>query len=231
MQELPVTASTPITHGAPLLSKPAPAQDFLTSPFDLPLPAPTPQPAPPIPPNPEKDALLNALSHTLTTTLHADLAKARSGLDSLASQAAAMRAAAYTLNHELADTTALHATLVSNIGILTQSLHHGDAVIADARARLQPTDGPNANATATGLPAVDELLVAPTVVGKQVYDLVCTERGIQRALYALQAGLVRGRVSTEVWMRMTRGLAREAFGKKALAVKAARGMGLGVGEV
>ena len=70
------------------------------------------------------------------------------------------------------------------------------------------------------------MLVAPTVVGKQLYDLVADERGIQQAIYALQAGLVKGRVGVETWARLTRGLAREAFLKRALVKKAGRGMGL-----
>jgi ESCRT-I complex subunit TSG101 len=74
------------------------------------------------------------------------------------------------------------------------------------------------------------VLVAPTVVGKQIYDLVADERGIQRAIYALQAGLVKGRVGVETWARLSRGLAREAFLKRALAMKAARGMGLALDE-
>lgn len=49
--------------------KPQPAIDLLTSPFDVTLPSQNgpvePLPVPPVPPNPQKDALLNALSQTL----------------------------------------------------------------------------------------------------------------------------------------------------------------------
>ena len=65
-------------------------------------------------------------------------------------------------------------------------------------------------------------------MGKQIYDLVADERGIERAIYALQAGLVKGRVGLDTWAKLTRGLAREAFLKKALIRKAAVGMGLSV---
>ena len=72
----------------------------------------------------------------------------------------------------------------------------------------------------------DEVLVAPTVVGKQLYDLVAEEQGLQHALYALQAALVRGVIGVDSWSRHTRGLAREAFLKRALIRKIGRGMGL-----
>lgn len=63
-------------------------------------------------------------------------------------------------------------------------------------------------------------------MGKQLYDLVAEEAGIQQAVYALQAALVRGVVGVEAWSRHTRGLAREGFLKKALVRKIGRGMGL-----
>lgn len=73
---------------------------------------------------------------------------------------------------------------------------------------------------------MDEILVPPTVVGKQLYDLVTDEAGIQHALYALQAALVKGVIAPETWARHTRSLAREAFLKRALGRKVAVGLGL-----
>lgn len=78
----------------------------------------------------------------------------------------------------------------------------------------------------SGLPPIDEVLVAPTVVGKQLYDLVAEEQGLQHALYALQSALVRGVIGVDSWSRHTRGLAREAFLKRALIRKIGHGMGL-----
>lgn len=63
-------------------------------------------------------------------------------------------------------------------------------------------------------------------MGKQLYDLVAEERGIQQALYALQAALVKGVIGVDTWSRHTRGLAREAFLKRALIRKIGKGMGL-----
>lgn len=73
---------------------------------------------------------------------------------------------------------------------------------------------------------MDEMLTAPTVVGKQLYDVVCEERGIEAGIWALQEGFVRGRISVEVWARKTRELAREGFRRRVVAGKIGRGMGL-----
>lgn len=138
------------------------------------------------------------------------------------------------LQRELATLNSFQESIQSNINILQQSLRRADAVIADAKARTSQgavsDPGASNSSTASGLPPVDEVLVAPTVVGKQLYDLVAEERGIQQAIYALQAALVRGVIGAETWSRHTRSLAREAFLKRALIRKIAVGMGLDVGE-
>ncbi|GLI80705.1 suppressor protein stp22 of temperature-sensitive alpha-factor receptor and arginine permease [Penicillium ochrochloron] len=219
------------------LPVPAPkkeTQDLLTSPFELELPSFTPTgPAPPIPPNPEKDALLHAVSQTLAETLNSHAAQSDSAAQSLVSQSHALQAAMATLQTEVTALNALHSTLQSNSSILQQTIHRADATIADAQARsvsTGPGPGPSSSTTAgdshPGLPAIDEVLVAPTVVGKQLYDLVADEQGLQHALYALQSALVRGVIGVDSWSRHTRGLAREAFLKRALIRKIGRGMGL-----
>jgi ESCRT-I complex subunit TSG101 len=139
-----------------------------------------------------------------------------------------------TLQGELTALNSLHATLQSNTAVLQQSIHRADATIADAQARSVSvsSSAPSTSAAAgssdppSGLPPIDEVLVAPTVVGKQLYDLVAEEQGLQHALYALQAALVRGVIGVDSWSRHTRGLAREAFLKRALIRKIGRGMGL-----
>lgn len=75
-------------------------------------------------------------------------------------------------------------------------------------------------------PSVDELLVAPTVVGNQLYEVASEERSLGDALFVLGRAVERGRVSPAVFARMTRGLAREWFLKKALVKKIGKGMGL-----
>ncbi|KAL5333508.1 UEV domain-containing protein [Aspergillus crustosus] len=230
----------PTSHGPPQpiptsqhqASRPnAASEDLLTSPFELDLPSFTPTgPAPPIPPNPEKDALLQALSRAITETLHANIAHSESATHSLSSQSHSLHAAITTIQGEISSLNTLNSTLESNTSILQQSLHRADAVIADAKSRASgshPSSSSDpAAAAASGLPPIDDILVAPTVVGKQLYDLVAEENGIQQAIYALQAALVKGVISVETWSRHTRGLAREAFLKRALIRKIGKGMGL-----
>ncbi len=219
--------TVPASQQPPPQPKPA-AEDLLTSPFELDLPSFAPTgPAPPIPPNPEKDALLQAVSKALTETLQANIAHSESAAHSLTSQSHSLHAAITTLQGEISSLNTLNSTLESNTSVLQQSLHRADAVIADAQSRVssaQPSS--SSDLASTGPPAIDEILVAPTVVGKQLYDLVAEERGIQQAIYALQAALVKGVIGVETWSRHTRGLAREAFMKRALIRKIGKGMGL-----
>ena len=70
------------------------------------------------------------------------------------------------------------------------------------------------------------MLTPPTVVGRQLYDVVCDERGIEAAMWGLQAALVGGRVGVEVWARKMRELGREGFRKRWLRKRIAEGMGL-----
>ncbi|OQE11299.1 hypothetical protein PENFLA_c073G06459 [Penicillium flavigenum] len=208
--------------------------DLLTSPFEVELPSIAPTgPAPPIPPNPEKDALLHAVSRTLAEALRANAAQSDTAAQSLVSQSRSLHAAMATLQGELSALNTLHTTLQSNTTVLHQSIHRADATIADAQARSTSISASSAPSTSTpsgntpsGLPPIDDVLVAPTVVGKQLYDLVAEEQGIQQALYALQAALVRGVIGVDSWSRHTRSLAREALLKRALIRKIGRGMGL-----
>lgn len=232
----------PQGYSRPPPAVPAPkkeAPDLLTSPFELELPSFAPAgPAPPIPPNPEKDALLHAVSKTLAETLQAHAMQSDTAAQSLVSQSRSLHAAMATLQGEVTALNSLHASLQSNTAILQQSIHRADATIADAQIRSAsaaasaPASTPSTSAAAglpdpqSGLPPIDEVLVAPTVVGKQLYDLVAEEQGLQHALYALQAALVRGVIGVDSWSRHTRGLAREAFLKRALIRKIGHGMGL-----
>ncbi|KAJ5459553.1 uncharacterized protein N7458_001105 [Penicillium daleae] len=212
------------SYQSPPAAAPAPKEetpDLLTSPFELELPSFHPTgPAPPIPPNPEKDALLHAVSQTLAETITSHAAQSDSAAQSP------------PLPGEITALNTLHSTLQSNTSTLQQTIHRADATIADAQARAKSATSasvPSSSSTADthpGLPAIDDVLVAPTVVGKQLYDLVADEQGIQHALYALQAALVRGVIGVDSWSRHTRGLAREAFLKRALIRKIGRGMGL-----
>ena len=75
-------------------------------------------------------------------------------------------------------------------------------------------------------PNIDELLVAPTVVANQLYELVAEERALGDAIFCLGRAVERGKVESGVFVKTTRALAREWFLKKWMVRKCGRGMGL-----
>ena len=80
-----------------------------------------------------------------------------------------------------------------------------------------------------GFPAVDEILVATSLVGEQLWRVCAEEAGCREGVRVLQRGLERGRIGAEGFVRGTRGLGREGFGKMVLARKCGIGLGLDVG--
>ncbi|KAK4119229.1 UEV-domain-containing protein [Parathielavia appendiculata] len=192
--------------------KPPPPPDLMDDDLTLAIPSPSTVAPPPIPPNPEKDHLL----HQLAQTLHAFRQKTRSqntaSLQGLQAQRAAMLHAMTTLQMEAAQLTQLTNLLTSNTSILQDSLRKADKVIQDSASHPKPD--------------IDELLVAPTVVGNQLYELVAEERALADAIFMLGRAVERGRIAPQTFAKMTRGLAREWYLKKALVKKIGRGMGL-----
>jgi ESCRT-I complex subunit TSG101 len=91
---------------------------------------------------------------------------------------------------------------------------------------MRKADEVIASAAGREVPGVDEVLVAPTVVGGQLYELVCEERAVGDAMFVLGRALERERIGVDVFLKQTRSLAREQFLKKALIKKIARGMNL-----
>ena len=167
---------------------------------------------PPVPPNPEKDALLHRLAHTLAVMRHESRSKNESTLAGLQAQRAAMVTAENRLQQEMSGVEQLSALLTSNTDILHESMAAADGVVA--------------NSQQTRPPEIDELLVGPTVVANQLYELVAEERALADAVFMLGRAVERGRVAPVVFAKMTRSLAREWYLKKALVRKVGRGMGL-----
>ncbi|KAF2816951.1 UEV-domain-containing protein [Mytilinidion resinicola] len=193
-----------------------PIPDLLDSPLDVTLPSQSgqsaPIPAPPIPPNPEKDALLTALSSTLVAQLRQNITDNINAIAPLQAQQQALREAHSRLQSELDQLQQLDAALASNEHILRDAMVEADRVMEDARTRK--------------VPDVDEVLVAPFVVGGQLYILCAEERACADALFVLGRALDKGRVGTDVFIKQTRSLAREQFLKKALIKKISKGMAL-----
>ncbi|RCI12505.1 hypothetical protein L249_0602 [Ophiocordyceps polyrhachis-furcata BCC 54312] len=168
--------------------------------------------APPIPPNPEKDALLQQLAETLATMRKRSRQQDESSMAGLKAQRGAMLAAMAALQSEASQLTQLSQVLTSNTKILHEALHKADGVIEGS------CNHPAAE--------MDELLVAPTVVANQLYNLVAEERALGDAIFMLGRAVERGRISPAVFAKTTRSLAREWYLKKALARKIGEGMGM-----
>ncbi|KAI9680619.1 MAG: hypothetical protein M1817_004059 [Caeruleum heppii] len=188
------------------------AQHPLTQAPPASLPSGPPPPAPPIPPNPERDALLSALGSALAQNRSASATQTMSSLSSLSAQQSALLNAYSSLNAEKQNLSSLVSLLESNDRILADSMKKADAVMKDARRRR--------------VPGVDEVLVSPTVVGGQLYEVVCEERALGDVMFLLGRGLDKGVVGADGFLKQTRSLAREQFLKKALIRKISRGMGL-----
>lgn len=116
------------------------------------------------------------------------------------------------MESEITHLESLSKLLNSNTTILHTALRESDAVISNS----QHSTAPN----------IDELLVAPTVVANQLYELVSEERSLGDALFVLGRAVEKGRIEAQVFTKMTRSLAREWFLKKALVKKIGKGMGL-----
>ncbi|KAK4150718.1 protein ELC [Chaetomidium leptoderma] len=192
--------------------KPPPPPDLMDDELNLPIPSPSILPPPPIPPNPEKDHLLHQLAQTLYAHRQKSHAQNAASLQGLQAQRSAMLQAMTTLQAESAQITQLTALLTSNTAILQDSLRNADAAIENSANHPEPD--------------IDELLVAPTVVGNQLYELVAEERALADAIFMLGRAVERGRIAPQTFAKMTRGLAREWYLKKALVRKIGRGMRL-----
>ncbi|KAL9129245.1 MAG: hypothetical protein Q9217_002257 [Psora testacea] len=193
--------------------RPKPPEDLLTSPFETTLPARTNNVVPPpIPPNPQKDALISALSLTISQQIQSTYASNMSAIAPLRAQQAALTSTLNAINKEMSQLNDLEAMFASNKTILHQAMCDADGTLEEAKRREVPN--------------VDDVLVAPTVVAGQLYQTVAEKRAIEDCRSVLGKALDKGKIGGGVWARQTRSLAREEFLKKTLIKKISRGMGL-----
>ena len=196
----------------PPQQKPTPLPDLMDGPLNLEIPSPSSVPAPPIPPNPEKDALLRQLAATLYQMRTRTREQNDSSMQGLQAQRTAMLNAMSTMQSEVGALTQLSNLLQNNTNILRDTMRRADETIENSKQLPEPD--------------IDQLLVAPTVVGNQLYEVVAEERALADAIFVLGRGVERGRVTPAVFAKTTRSLAREWYLKKALVKKIGRGMGL-----
>jgi ESCRT-I complex subunit TSG101 len=147
-----------------------------------------PLPVPPVPPNPEKDALLRALSQMFVAQTRYTVSSNITAVAPLRSQQAALQNAYSRLQAELGELQQLDTALASNEQILQGAMRDADRVMEDARRRKAPD--------------VDDVLVAPTVVGGQLYTLAAEEKGIADALFVLGRALDKGRGGVDVFVKV-----------------------------
>ncbi len=74
-------------------------------------------------------------------------------------------------------------------------------------------------------PDPDSMVLATSIVGNQLVDLVAEDNAIEDTLYHLGRALNAERIDLDRFLKQTRMLAREQFMKRALAMKISEGMG------
>jgi ESCRT-I complex subunit TSG101 len=177
---------------APPQPKPAPPVNLLDDTLDVTLPSQQGNqaalPVPPVPPNPQKDALLTAVSQALVSQTRQVVSSNQAAVAPLLAQQHALQTAYSRLQSELGELQQLDAVLASNEHILKGAMVEADRAMSDARRRQAPD--------------VDDVLVAPTVVGQQLYTLAAEERGIADALFLLGRALDKGRISADVFVKV-----------------------------
>jgi ESCRT-I complex subunit TSG101 len=67
---------------------------------------------------------------------------------------------------------------------------------------MRKADEVIASAVDREVPGVDEVLVAPTVVGGQLYELICEERAVGDAMFVLGRALERERIGVDVFLKV-----------------------------
>ncbi|KAH0612924.1 uncharacterized protein H6S33_009304 [Morchella sextelata] len=167
---------------------------------------------PPLPPNPEKDRLIQEITKALQARAEAHHAKMHVSLEQAAAQCEAILRAESNMERERAELARIMELCDKDADILKERITMAGEVIKDAESRE--------------LPGVDTVVVAPTVVHTQLYDLVTEDMAIEDTIYVLGKALDKERISLDVFLKHTRTLAREQFNLRALVKKITRQIGI-----
>ena len=106
----------------------------------------------------------------------------------LRAQQAALNETLNKINREISQLSDLQALLDSNEKILHQAMVDADKVLEDAKRR--------------DVPAVEEVLVAPTMVAGQLYECVIEERVLEECRAVVGKALDKGRIGGDVWAKV-----------------------------
>lgn len=113
-----------------------------------------------------------------------------SAIPPLRAQQAALNETLNDVNHEISQLNELQTLLDSNEKILRQAMLDADQVLEEAKRR--------------DVPAVEEVLVAPTVVAGQLYENVVEERVLEECRSVIGRALDKGRIGGDVWAKVSR---------------------------
>ncbi|KAF3155436.1 hypothetical protein TWF788_006014 [Orbilia oligospora] len=167
---------------------------------------------PPLPPNPEKDRLINEIAKILQQKADAASAKTMASLEQTASQAEAMAKTEAYMERERIELIRINDVCEKDQRILNERIGMADELIREVRDRETPN--------------IDAVVVAPTVVHNQLYELVTDDMAIEDTIYVLGKALDKERITLDVFLKHTRALAREQFMKRALVKKISRQIGM-----
>ncbi|KAF3269089.1 hypothetical protein TWF970_011600 [Orbilia oligospora] len=167
---------------------------------------------PPLPPNPEKDRLINEIAKILQQKADAASAKTMASLEQTVSQAEAMAKTEAYMERERIELIRINDVCEKDQRILNERIGMADELIRDVRDREAPN--------------IDAVVVAPTVVHNQLYELVTDDMAIEDTIYVLGKALDKERITLDVFLKHTRALAREQFMKRALVKKISRQIGM-----
>ncbi|KAK6507289.1 hypothetical protein TWF481_005734 [Arthrobotrys musiformis] len=177
------------------------------------LPSPSkPAIPPPLPPNPEKDKLITEISKILHQKSEAAVHKTAASLEQTASQAEAMAKTEAYMERERIELIRINDVCEKDQRILNERIAMADELIREVRDREAPN--------------IDAVVVAPTVVHNQLYELVTDDMAIEDTIYVLGKALDKERITLDVFLKHTRALAREQFMKRALVKKISRQIGM-----
>lgn len=131
----------------------------------------------------------------------------------------------------------------ARLEVLSSDLDRGLPAIQDEMSRLKAvrdvckTTGDRLDASVAEIteslrtlnareePDADSMVLATSIVGNQLVDLVAEDNAIEDTLYHLGRALNAERLDLERFLKQTRLLAREQFMKRALAMKISEAMG------
>ncbi|UTT92209.1 hypothetical protein NDA17_004088 [Ustilago hordei] len=170
-----------------------------------------PVPPPPRPINPELLALHDRVYNKLTSrlsTLSNTLSFTNSRLELLSTD---LDRGLPAIEDEMSRLRAVRDVCQTTGDRLSISVNEISESIRNLQAREEPDP--------------DSMVLATSIVGNQLVDLVAEDNAIEDTLYHLGRALNAERIDLDRFLKQTRMLAREQFMKRALAMKISDGMG------